>query len=158
MIKAWIAKSKSKSKGYFYNCISGPDRFKVTGTGIFYFCSMVWYYVRPIPRFLSEVDGGWKWIFFVISVILTLVCCQSFIKASFSDPGILPRGPGWDTQDQLSPFRLPPVTLPVKVINENHKLRFCETCFMYRPPKTVHCSICNNCVSEFGKYYKHVKL
>ena len=151
MIKNWIASSKSKSKGYFYNCISGPDRFKVTATGTVYFLSMVWYYARSVPRFLSEVDGGWKWLLFVISVLVTVVCCQAFLKAAFSDPGILPRGPGWETQDQMSPFRLPPVTLPVKVLGQNQNLRFCETCFMYRPPKTVHCSTCNNCVSEFGK-------
>ncbi len=32
-----------------------------------------------------------------------------------------------------------------------YKKRFCVTCNIVRPPKTSHCSICNNCVKNFDQ-------
>ncbi len=33
-----------------------------------------------------------------------------------------------------------------------YRKRFCVTCNIVRPPKTSHCSICNNCVKNFDQY------
>ncbi len=30
--------------------------------------------------------------------------------------------------------------------------RWCETCYIWRPPRASHCSTCDNCVKGFDQY------
>ena len=93
---------------------------------------------------------------------------QDFIflfLTSGRDPGIIPRNsipPDSDEADMTTPsmewvnHKKPNLKIPrIKDITINGysvKVKFCDTCLLYRPPRASHCSICNNCVQKFDHH------
>uniref|UniRef100_A0A8C5UH27 Palmitoyltransferase n=1 Tax=Malurus cyaneus samueli TaxID=2593467 RepID=A0A8C5UH27_9PASS len=45
-----------------------------------------------------------------------------------------------------STYRPPARTMEVVINKYVVKLKYCYTCKMFRPPRTSHCSVCDNCV------------
>ncbi|XP_061111173.1 palmitoyltransferase ZDHHC18-B isoform X1 [Conger conger] len=96
------------------------------------------------------VIGGVLFIFVVITLLQT----------SFTDPGILPRaGPdeAADIERQIdssgsTSYRPPPRTKEILINEQLVKLKYCFTCKMFRPPRTSHCSLCDNCVERFDHH------
>ncbi|KAK0134043.1 putative palmitoyltransferase ZDHHC14 [Merluccius polli] len=84
-------------------------------------------------------------------------------RASFSDPGVLPRATpdeAADLERQIDTascpsgpgYRTPPRTREVQINGQTVKLKYCFTCKMFRPPRTSHCSLCDNCVERFDHH------
>ncbi|XP_068189058.1 palmitoyltransferase ZDHHC18-B-like [Antennarius striatus] len=96
------------------------------------------------------VVGGGLFVFVVITLLQT----------SFSDPGILPRATpdeAADIEKQIdntgsTSYRPPPRTKEVLINQQVVKLKYCFTCKMFRPPRTSHCSLCDNCVERFDHH------
>ena len=80
---------------------------------------------------------------------------------SAQDPGIVPRA-AHPPEEEFSygnalsggtPGRLQfPRVKEVMVNGMLVKVKYCDTCMIYRPPRCSHCSICNNCVERFDHH------
>lgn len=51
-----------------------------------------------------------------------------------------------------STYRPPARTMEVVINKYVVKLKYCYTCKMFRPPRTSHCSVCDNCVGKPRKW------
>lgn len=84
------------------------------------------------------------------------------LLASGRDPGIIPRNlhppepESYEGMTEVRPGQTPPLRLPrtkdVIVNGISVKIKYCDTCMLYRPPRCSHCSICNNCVYRFDHH------
>uniref|UniRef100_A0A147AWT9 Palmitoyltransferase n=1 Tax=Fundulus heteroclitus TaxID=8078 RepID=A0A147AWT9_FUNHE len=96
----------------------------------------------------------------VIGGLLFLFVVASLLRTSFTDPGILPRATAEEAADierQIdtsgsSTYRPPPRTKEILINQQVVKLKYCFTCKMFRPPRTSHCSLCDNCVERFDHH------
>ncbi|CAM9814502.1 unnamed protein product [Pylaiella littoralis] len=75
--------------------------------------------------------GASLWAFAMLNLWMT----------ALTDPGIIPRNP--------SNERAPP---PAGEAIGLHGFKYCETCNIFRPPRSKHCQSCNNCVDRFDHH------
>ncbi|CDP16720.1 unnamed protein product [Coffea canephora] len=97
----------------------------------------------------------------VISVVFTFYVLVLLLLTSGRDPGIIPRNThppepegydgGAEGGGQTPQLRLPRIK-EVEVNGITVKIKYCDTCMLYRPPRCSHCSICNNCVERFDHH------
>ncbi|PNX95801.1 putative S-acyltransferase [Trifolium pratense] len=91
--------------------------------------------------------------------------CQvliALVLTSGRDPGIVPRNSYPPVPDEYdgsvsisSDQNLPPQLPRSKEVIINGiavKVKYCDTCMLYRPPRCSHCSICDNCVERFDHH------
>ncbi|KAM3861466.1 LOW QUALITY PROTEIN: palmitoyltransferase ZDHHC14-like [Diretmus argenteus] len=98
-----------------------------------------------------------------IGGVLFFFVMGMLFRASFSDPGVLPRATpdeAADLERQIEAascpsgpgYRPPPRTREVLINGQTVKLKYCFTCKIFRPPRTSHCSLCDNCVERFDHH------
>ncbi|KAF2438747.1 palmitoyltransferase erf2 [Karstenula rhodostoma CBS 690.94] len=116
--------------------------------------------VLPSALFLG-FSAPWLWLHVspsipIIFAYLFTVCISSFIHATASDPGILPRNlhPFPPTNPNDDPLSVgPPTTEWTMVVSTSGAnaamevpTKYCKSCNIWRPPRAHHCRVCDNCV------------
>ncbi|VVB05935.1 unnamed protein product [Arabis nemorensis] len=144
--------------------VFGPDASSllltasmIGGPAITFCVRMVYLIGHRYPAFHSLLLMG--------AVMITILDFVFLFLTSSRDPGIIPRNkeaPEAETPQAISQSlewvsnkagkaKLPR-TKDITVNGFSVKVKFCDTCQLYRPPRASHCSICNNCVQRFDHH------
>ncbi|CAH00970.1 palmitoyltransferase ERF2 [Kluyveromyces lactis] len=99
---------------------------------------------------------NWKPAIVILYYFYLLTIC-SFLRAACSDPGIVPRNV--HIPDLNASYKIPQeyynyAILPTKNPNASVSMKYCQTCRIWRPPRSAHCSVCDVCVLSHDHHCK----
>uniref|UniRef100_A0A0E0LXC2 S-acyltransferase n=1 Tax=Oryza punctata TaxID=4537 RepID=A0A0E0LXC2_ORYPU len=153
--QVWRGSNEFFLQGRF---IFGPDVRSIFLTMFLIVAPVVAFCVFVARHLIDDFPGDWGISVMVVVVVFTVYDLTLLLLTSGRDPGIIPRNThppepegfdgsndsGVQTPQQL---RLPR-TKDVIVNGISVRIKYCDTCMLYRPPRCSHCSICNNCVER----------
>ena len=105
----------------------------------------------------------------MIGGILYLYILGTLCTTSLTDPGIIPRDMPVDASNTrrldarinqmlkedeagLNKTKATSKYKEVEISGRTFKLYYCKVCNIFRPPRSAHCSQCNNCVERFDHH------
>jgi len=86
----------------------------------------------------------------IFEFFLFLIIIYLFINISTKNPGYLLRNESYfnATETKMKTKKL----IYSNVRGFMQKMKFCETCLVYRPPRASHCRYCDSCVMKFDHH------
>eukprot|EP00183_Erythrolobus_madagascarensis_P001200 CAMPEP_0185847448 /NCGR_PEP_ID=MMETSP1354-20130828/2719_1 /TAXON_ID=708628 /ORGANISM="Erythrolobus madagascarensis, Strain CCMP3276" /LENGTH=374 /DNA_ID=CAMNT_0028547743 /DNA_START=179 /DNA_END=1303 /DNA_ORIENTATION=+ len=129
--------------------LTGPDYTNAIITLIAILIAHGLYYGICIA-WLCTFWQPYGFIILALALPLSLTSLISFTLAVTDDPGIIPRAHSAPPEISSDPSF--PRELPTSLNNTPIKLKYCETCRHWRPPRCVHCFQCNNCVERMDHH------
>jgi len=158
--KDWPSKNEFLCGG---RLIHGPDRYYfwasslalIVGGGCFLiFVSREIFTYKIIP------SPGWTYAFIPIFTVAWVYTIVMHNVVAYMDPGILRRQAPPKMPDTDDPYLIgtssPPVSKNLTVKGTTIIVKWCPTCNLYRPPRAIHCGICDNCVHRFDHHCPYV--
>lgn len=159
-----------KGSNKFFLCgrlIFGPDVRSLVVT-VFLIVVPVVVFCEFVARHLLHRFSGYNsgYAILAVTIVYTFYVLVVLMLTSARDPGIVPRAPHPpEPEDVLDSANSPaewgggqtprlrlPRTKDMLVNGVVVKVKYCDTCMLYRPPRCSHCSICNNCVERFDHH------
>ncbi|KAK4486031.1 hypothetical protein RD792_008693 [Penstemon davidsonii] len=164
LYQVWKGSNKFIFGGRF---IFGPDVKSLFFTLFLILAPLILFWMFVANDLVKAISHGPGLFLIVISVILTTNIIVLLFLTSGKDPGIVPRNScppepddegdtsslstDWTGSQSGGPSTIP-LTKNVKVNGIIVKVKYCQTCMLYRPPRCSHCSICDNCVERFDHH------
>ncbi|WRX10506.1 Palmitoyltransferase [Theobroma cacao] len=144
----------------------GPDAKSLIITLLLIIVPVIIFCANVARNLISEISGiiaGYAIL--MVTVVFTVYVLLVLLLTSARDPGIVPRNLHPPTEEicydssasvdavgrQTPTPRLPP-TKEVIVNGVPVRVKYCNSCMLYRPPRCSHCSVCDNCVERFDHH------
>ncbi|KAF2288424.1 hypothetical protein GH714_007346 [Hevea brasiliensis] len=142
--------------------IFGPDARSLFLTVFLIVTPVILFCAFVSHELISEFQPHFGNFVVVVCAIFTAYVIILLFLTSSQDPGIIPRnlnpsdGDGSSISTDWQAIHgvgssLPPMK-DVLVNGIVVKIKYCQTCMLYRPPRCSHCSVCNNSVERFDHH------
>ncbi|KAJ7709759.1 DHHC palmitoyltransferase-domain-containing protein [Mycena rosella] len=116
----------------------GSFTLLLTIAGVWFGTTCVWWWHNESPAVS------------IVGAYLALITLSSMLATATRDPGILPRNldpdPPYPTTSPSDGGMRAPMPRDLKVRADVVRVKYCHTCKTYRPPRSSHCKLCDNCV------------
>ncbi|KAG4182393.1 hypothetical protein ERO13_A09G038500v2 [Gossypium hirsutum] len=157
--QAWKGSNIFLFQGRF---IFGPDVRSLGLTILLIVAPVSIFCVFVARKLMDDFSHHLGNLIMVVAVVFTVYDLLLLLLTSGRDPGIIPRNAhppepeSFDGNVDVGAGQTPQLRLPrIKEVEVNGitvKIKYCDTCMLYRPPRCSHCSICNNCVERFDHH------
>jgi len=106
--------------------------------GVWFGTTCIWWWHNESPAVAA------------VGAYMCLLTISLMLSTAFKDPGILPRNldpdPPYPSVAPSDGGDLVPLPRDLKVRSAVVRVKYCTTCCTYRPPRSSHCRVCDNCV------------
>ncbi|MQM20139.1 hypothetical protein Taro_053154 [Colocasia esculenta] len=157
--QVWKGSNKFLLQG---RLVFGPDARSLFLTIFLIVAPVSIFCVFVARKLMDDFPHHWGISIMVVAIAFTVYDLALLLLTSARDPGIIPRNEhppepeDYDGSDEVGGGQVPQLCLPrmkdVIVNGITVRIKYCDTCMLYRPPRCSHCSICNNCVERFDHH------